>query len=262
MENSKVLLERAVESLHEAGIADNLWAVGGGTVLSSIYGHRLSKDIDIFVSDPQLLSFVSPRFNSVSESALDYEETNSFVSLTFLEGKIDFINALQISKFLPVKKEFLGSNVFVEDPVEIISKKVFFRGKYAVPRDLFDLAVVYNSDRREDLLVSLDAISDKTKLFRDSFFKVIANDDFVPYSVSFQDMLLPSNFIFDGQEVVYCQLLLKNLENKNNFFVSDGIPTEFDDSWVKERLQRMKKVFDKVPGGDKPSDNGPGGGRK
>ena len=91
MDNSEILLERAIKSLEEASIKDDLWAVGGGTVLSSVYGHRLSKDIDIFISEPQLLSRISPRFNPVTEEALDYEETNSFVSLTFPEGKIDFV---------------------------------------------------------------------------------------------------------------------------------------------------------------------------
>ena len=56
MDNSEVLLERAIRSLEEANISENLWAVGGGTVLSSVYGHRLSKDIDIFISEPQLLA--------------------------------------------------------------------------------------------------------------------------------------------------------------------------------------------------------------
>ena len=209
MENSKILLERAIKSLEEANVKDNLWAVGGGTVLSSVYGHRLSKDIDIFISEPQLLSSISPRFNTVTEDALDYEETNSFVSLTFPEGKIDFVNASQVSGFKPEKKSFLGQVVYVEDPVEIVCKKLFFRGQYVLPRDLFDLAVVYDSDRKDDLFAVLINMKDKMEIFKNSFYTVINSNGFVPYTVSNMDMLLETNHIINGQEVELCKMFLK-----------------------------------------------------
>ena len=41
------------------GIADPFWTFGGGTVLMFRYRHRLSKDIDIFVPDPQYLGVAS-----------------------------------------------------------------------------------------------------------------------------------------------------------------------------------------------------------
>lgn len=214
MDNSKILLERAIKSLEEANINEKLWAVGGGTVLSSVYGHRLSKDIDIFISEPQLLSGISPRFNPVTEEALDYEETNSFVSLTFPEGKIDFVNASQISGFKPEKKNFLDKVVYVEDPVEIVSKKLFFRGKYVLPRDLFDLAVVYDSERKEDLFGVLVKMKDKTEVFKKSFHTVIHSKDFVPYTVSNKDMLLETSRIVDGQEIELCKQFLNELDNK------------------------------------------------
>ena len=214
MDNSEVLLERAIRSLEEANISENLWAVGGGTVLSSVYGHRLSKDIDIFISEPQLLGGISPRFNPVTEEALDYEETNSFVSLTFPEGKIDFVNASQISGFRPEKKNFLGSVVYVEDPVEIVSKKLFFRGQYVLPRDLFDLAVVYDSDRKEDLFGVLVNIKDKMAAFKKSFHTVIHSKDFVPYTVSNKDMLLETNRIAGGQEIELCKAFLNELDTR------------------------------------------------
>ena len=214
MDNSKILLERAIKSLEEANINEKLWAVGGGTVISSVYGHRLSKDIDIFISEPQLLSGISPRFNPVTEEALDYEETNSFVSLTFPEGKIDFVNASQISGFKPEKKNFLDKVVYVEDPVEIVSKKLFFRGKYVLPRDLFDLAIVYDSERKEDLFGVMVKMKDKTEVFKKYFHTVIHSKDFVPYTVSNKDMLLETSRIVDGQEIELCKQFLNELDNK------------------------------------------------
>lgn len=37
MENSKILLQKAIDILEEADIKDDEWAVGGGTVLAHYY---------------------------------------------------------------------------------------------------------------------------------------------------------------------------------------------------------------------------------
>lgn len=39
------------------------WTFGGGTALMLLYEHRRSKDIDIFLRDPQYLTALSPRLN-------------------------------------------------------------------------------------------------------------------------------------------------------------------------------------------------------
>ncbi len=46
--------------------ADATWTFGGGTVLMLRHAHRLSKDIDLFVPDPQYLGFVNPRLSDVA----------------------------------------------------------------------------------------------------------------------------------------------------------------------------------------------------
>jgi hypothetical protein len=48
------------------GRDEPFWTFGGGTVLMLRYGHRFSKDIDIFVPDPQSLGFVTPRLSDVA----------------------------------------------------------------------------------------------------------------------------------------------------------------------------------------------------
>ena len=55
-----------IDEIAEHGRADAFWTFGGGTVLMLRYGHRLSKDIDIFVPDPQYLGFVNPRISDVA----------------------------------------------------------------------------------------------------------------------------------------------------------------------------------------------------
>ena len=50
MENSEILLQYALNAMKEAGLPDGVWSIGGGTVLAAYYNHRLSKDIDIFIT--------------------------------------------------------------------------------------------------------------------------------------------------------------------------------------------------------------------
>jgi hypothetical protein len=60
----KVLFRRALEIIDAvAGSSTRYddWSFGGGTVLMRRFRHRVSKDVDIFVPDPQYLGYVSPR---------------------------------------------------------------------------------------------------------------------------------------------------------------------------------------------------------
>ena len=77
------------------GIADPFWTFGGGTVLMFRYRHRLSKDIDIFVPDPQYLGFVTPRLSDTAADLTDdyTEQPGMFVKLQFDEGEVDFVSA-------------------------------------------------------------------------------------------------------------------------------------------------------------------------
>ena len=106
--NSKILLNHAIDILKNASINDHEWSVGGGTVLNHYYHHRLSKDIDVFIGDIQMLSLLSPRFNDRAEDSLDYDEMANYISLTYPEGKLDFIVGAQLSKFKQQKKLFMG----------------------------------------------------------------------------------------------------------------------------------------------------------
>jgi len=50
----EALFKRAIEIIDGAN-AEIAWTLGGGTVLMFRHNHRMSKDIDIFFSDPQPL---------------------------------------------------------------------------------------------------------------------------------------------------------------------------------------------------------------
>jgi hypothetical protein len=205
MENSKKLLNHAIDILQEGNVAAKRWSIGGGTILANSYYHRLSKDIDIFLDDVQILSVLSPRFNNKSEDALDYDEMSQYISLTFPEGKVDFIASPQITKFPAQKQQFLGHEVLLDDPVEIVSKKLYFRGGQVLPRDVFDLAVLFASNRRQDLLSAALAMPDKVNQFVNAFSKQMQNPDFKPYSVTYADMLLHGGKPFQNKEFQVCK---------------------------------------------------------
>ena len=142
----ETLFQRAlalIKSAERTGTRLDDWNFGGGTVLMRRYRHRFSKDIDIFVPDPQYLGYVSPRLNDTAESLTSkYLDTAISVKLFFPEGEIDFIASAPLTKDPTVDETILGRRVRVETTAEIIAKKVWHRGREFTARDIFDLAIV------------------------------------------------------------------------------------------------------------------------
>lgn len=132
-----------VDEIARRGTSDPFWTFGGGTVLMLRHGHRLSKDIDIFVPDPQYLGFVSPRLSEAAERVTsDYVEGPGYVKLLRLEGEIDFVASPNLTEQPFDEWTLLGRKVKVETAAEIVAKKLWHRGDRATARDLFDLALV------------------------------------------------------------------------------------------------------------------------
>ena len=161
LEPWKILFARALAQLGQSGLAQNNWALGGGTVLMHNFNHRESKDIDIFFTDPQLLNFISPRINdAVATSLADYSEQGHYTRLHFKEGEIDFIVARQVSRMQASFIKISGAVVNVEHPVEVVAKKIYYRAEEFKPRDVFDLAVVFNA-QKDSILENADAFAEK-----------------------------------------------------------------------------------------------------
>ena len=207
--NSKILLNRAIKILDYADIDISSWAIGGGTVLAHYYNHRLSKDIDIFIDDMQLLNSLSPRFNDISESADDYDEMANYISLAFPEGKVDFIVGSQLTDFKSQKQLFLGHEVYLEDAVEIVAKKMYYRGSAAMARDIFDLAVVY-SDRPKDIVDTFSKFPEKTRNFYKAFHNITMEGNAL-YSTTQAKSILPNGLKYIGKEIEICMSLEKDL---------------------------------------------------
>lgn len=123
------------------------WSFGGGTALMLKYRHRISKDVDIFVGDPQLLGHLNPRLSPAAEAVTSvYEEGNEFVKLRLPGGEIDFIGTGWLTNDAFQSEVVLGRTVNVETAAEIIAKKIRYRADTFKARDLFDLAVVLEHD--------------------------------------------------------------------------------------------------------------------
>ncbi len=140
-----------------AGTIPDDWTLGGGTMLFRRYGHRLSRDIDIFLSSPQSLTSLSPRLNDEAARRIDrsgggYVEQSHFLKLTFADGDIDFIVAPHLMQPYATPEQLEGRTVLVETPAEILAKKVLYRADDFTARDLFDLAFLIGTGDAEALL--------------------------------------------------------------------------------------------------------------
>lgn len=142
-----------IDEIALRGMADPFWTFGGGTVLMLRHQHRLSKDIDIFVPDPQYLGYVSPRLSDAAECvSADYVEGPGYVKLLRPEGEIDFVASPNLTAQPFEEWTLLGRKVRVGTSAEIVAKKLWHRGDRATARDLFDLALVI--EREPDALTT------------------------------------------------------------------------------------------------------------
>lgn len=133
--------------------------LGGGTVLSALWGHRYSQDVDLFTHDAQLLTYMAPRLNDRIMGIMgttDYVETGSSLKFIYGPGKgsIDVVVAGDVlPDSAPTVEEWEGFRVEIDDPAEIIAKKLFHRGDRATIRDYVDL--VEGARRMPDLVARL-----------------------------------------------------------------------------------------------------------
>lgn len=138
LEAALVLTDHLETVIHEP-----FWTFGGGTVLMLRLGHRHSKDIDLFVPDPQYLGHVSPRLNDIAEALADkYIEAAEFTKIMAGPGEIDFVVGTPLTDAPWDWATYEHRRLRVESCAEIIAKKMHYRGHRAKARDLFDLCAV------------------------------------------------------------------------------------------------------------------------
>lgn len=206
MESIEILLDNAIKALMAAGIPEDAWSVGGGSVLASYYSHRKSQDIDIFINDAAMLGKLSPDVNDIIKTAIGCTEMAKCISVTFPEGKADFVLSSQFTRFKAKKDQFAGKMVYLNDAVEIVIKNMCNHGNQILPDDIFDLAAVYLSIRKYDLLDELLKIQDEADAF---FDKLDSFPSEKLYSVEHSDLLMYGGFPLKGKELDICKMIKK-----------------------------------------------------
>jgi hypothetical protein len=131
----------------EAEVNNPQWTFGGGTVLMLRIYHRFSKDIDLFVPDPQMLGYINPRLSDAAESLTHkYSENAEFIKLFMPDGEIDVVVGKPLTD-TPFDVVPLGQRTIrIETCAEIIAKKMWHRGASGKARDLFDLCAVAEAE--------------------------------------------------------------------------------------------------------------------
>lgn len=142
----RTLLDLALAALDEVG-PDVKWTFGGGTALALKMHHRISFDVDIFLKNAADLRALSPNRNQAARRIAErWQEPGNYVKLEREEGEIDFILATDVTDCGPWLYGFGDREIRVEDPVEILAKKLKYRGSTLIPRDIFDILAVHHID--------------------------------------------------------------------------------------------------------------------
>jgi hypothetical protein len=141
-------LDLALEMLEDVqrrlGVAIE-YSIGGGTMLMRRYRHRISRDLDLFVRDASLIRALSPQLNDFTAARFPkYAESASAIKFVVGDQEIDIIVAPALTEPPYLRRRVAGRLLPVEEPREIIAKKLLYRGRSLTHRDVFDLAVVAN----------------------------------------------------------------------------------------------------------------------
>jgi hypothetical protein len=129
--------------------------------------HRLSRDIDAFIDDPQYLALLSPETTDVWKCSA-WDRAGHYLKLKYPEGEVDFIITAAISSLPPIEKQIdltgirKGSKptIQLDPPVEIALKKLHYRATMLKPRDVFDISVT-DAIAGDALLANLHEVAGK-----------------------------------------------------------------------------------------------------
>lgn len=164
------------------------WSFGGGTSLAVFYDHRVSCDVDIFVSSSDTLTELSPTRNPATKALLarrSYQFPGNYLKVQLESGEINFIVAGRRTSDPVQGWEFEGRRIDIDTPWETAIKKMFYRPSTFKVRDAFDLAAVVDHHAKE-LRSHLIAVEDRLDKLIDRLdalaaaYESMASDDINP----------------------------------------------------------------------------------
>ncbi|MBE9558799.1 MAG: nucleotidyl transferase AbiEii/AbiGii toxin family protein [Proteobacteria bacterium] len=140
------LLTLALEALDTLPPATH-WTWGGGTALAFRLDHRISFDIDIFLTDAEAMRLLSPQRNPTMRAITDkWQEPGHYLKLQRDEGEIDFIVSALRTEPGYRAWTFDGRDLPLETAAEVLAKKLHWRGSRELARDVFDMAAAWRLD--------------------------------------------------------------------------------------------------------------------
>lgn len=133
---------------------------GGGTALAIYYfQHRLSFDIDLFATDPQIMNYLSPKHWLEETSAFNRD---TYIDLSHHIRVLDRKNNIKVDvlvaqdfvsePYIDKSHRLFSNDVYVESIEDIIAKKIIYRRHDNLTRDIIDIAV---ADSHEGILRKL-----------------------------------------------------------------------------------------------------------
>lgn len=145
------------------------WSLGGGTALALHLNHRVSFDIDIFFEHPGALKELmrNPKTKQLSD---DREFPGNYLKIIRPEGEIDFILASNVTDKFCQTYNFEGEHINIETPIEIIAKKIKYRGSQFTLRDVYDLSAVIKTT--PDILERLADLEELSMTFEKIFQRI------------------------------------------------------------------------------------------
>lgn len=145
------------------------WSLGGGTALALHLNHRVSFDIDIFFEHPGALKELmrNPKTKQLSD---DREFPGNYLKIIRPEGEIDFILASNVTDKFCQTYNFEGEHINIETPIEIIAKKIKYRGSKFTLRDVYDLSAVIKTT--PDILERLADLEELSGPFEKAFQRI------------------------------------------------------------------------------------------
>jgi len=147
--------------------------------------HRESHDVDIFLSDPQLLALLDPQkrdFQFEIQPAGYEGDGSSFQRFAFKNvGEIDFIVGHVMTTSPTIQAVIEDEAILLETIPEIITKKIYYRGSSIKPRDIFDIAAA-GEQHADSVIEALRPYRKEVEVTRMTIDKL--NPDFVNSAIA------------------------------------------------------------------------------
>ena len=155
-EPAKTLLHTACKTidkvLAEIVPEGQRWRLGGGTLLAARWAHRKSTDVDIFLPENSGIAALDPRWNprftnemsALGASRIEVQDRS--LKFSFPMGRIEIMQLDPTPSLPPELAVVEGREIAVYSNGQILTGKLYGRGKRLPPRDIFDIAVARHED--------------------------------------------------------------------------------------------------------------------